>query len=201
MKKVVGMILTATLITTLLAGCGSTNRSQSNSSGTSSDNITESVANTESNLDTANQGQQTDEALQNEVSELYVNFGESEYFTLHLNDSETAQRIAYYVGSESWQLPIYHYDDYENWEIMQYYDIPSRYDIPSNPETVTSEAAGTVYYSEPNRIVLYFGDGEVEAEYTPIGYFDMTDDLKSAIENNPVLEGWGNKLIHISAER
>jgi len=95
-------------------------------------------------------------------------------------------------------LPIYHYDDYENWEVIQYYDIPSRYEIPSNPETIIEEAAGTVYYSEPNRIILFYGDAEVAGEYTPVGYFDNTEEFLSAVENNPVLEGWGNKIILIS---
>lgn len=93
---------------------------------------------------------------------------------------------------------IYHYDDYENWEVMQYYDIPSRYEIPSNSENVTSEKAGEVYYSEPNRIVLFYGDAEVSAEYTPVGYFDVTDEFIRAVEDNPVLEGWGNKIVLIS---
>lgn len=187
MKKITGILLTAVFMTTMLAGC-SNNNSTAEKSKTGVEY---------GSLDTSNQSGNQD--IQEKVDELYVNFGDSEYFTMHLNDSDTAQKIAYYVGTESWQLPIYHYDDYENWQIMQYYDIPSRYDIPSNPETVTAEAAGTVYYSAPNRIILYFGDGEVEAEYTPIGYFDMTEELKDAIENNPVLEGWGNKLIHIKA--
>ncbi|MDE7279665.1 MAG: hypothetical protein K2N26_08080, partial [Oscillospiraceae bacterium] len=94
---------------------------------------------------------------------------------------------------------IYHYDDYENWEVMQYYDIPARYEIPSNPETVTTEKAGEVYYSEPNRIVLFFGDAEVSNEYTKVGYFDYTEEFKEAVENNPVLEGWGNKIVLINS--
>lgn len=44
---------------------------------------------------------------------------------------------------------------------MQYYDVPSRYEILSIPETVMTEAAGDVYYSEPNRIVLFYGDAAV----------------------------------------
>ena len=41
---------------------------------------------------------------------------------------------------------------------MQYYDIPSHYEIPSEPEMVTAEKAGEVYYSEPNRIILFYQD-------------------------------------------
>ncbi len=39
---------------------------------------------------------------------------------------------------------------------------------------------------------------EIFAEYTKVGTFDATDDFIEAVENNPVLEGWGNKIILIS---
>lgn len=130
--------------------------------------------------------------------ELNVQFGDSETFTMHLYNNDTATKIAEHVGTAAWRLPIYHYDDYANWEVMQYYDIPSRYEIPSNPETITSEKAGTVYYSEPNRIVLFYQDAEISSEYTPVGYIDYTQDFVDAVVNNPVVEGWGNKLVHIS---
>lgn len=134
-----------------------------------------------------------------DTAELTVSFGDSgNSFILHLYDNDTARAVARHVGTADWRLPIYHYDDYENWEVMQYYDIPSRYEIPSAPETIGEEAAGTVYYSEPNRIVLFYGDAEVSGEYTPVGYFDNTDAFRSAVENNPVLEGWGNKIVLIS---
>lgn len=133
------------------------------------------------------------------ATSLTVNFGDQGApFTLHLYDNDTAAAIASHVGTADWRLPIYHYDDYENWEVMQYYDIPSRYEIPSNPESVTSERAGEVYYSEPNRIVLFYGDAQVSGEYTPVGYFDATADFVRAVEENPVLEGWGNKIVQIA---
>lgn len=133
------------------------------------------------------------------AGELVGRFGQGgEGFTLHLYDNPTAAAIARHAGTASWQLPIYHYNDYENWEVMQYYDIPSRYEIPGNSEVITSEAAGTVYYSEPNRIVLFLHEAEVSGEYTPVGYFDYTGEFVSAVENNPVLEGWGNKLVFVS---
>lgn len=103
------------------------------------------------------------------------------------------------MGTANWRLPIYHYDDYENWEVMQYYDIPSRYEIPSGAETVTSEKAGEVYYSEPNRIVLFYGDAEVSGEYTRVGYFVDTEEFREAIENNPALEGWDTKMVLIGS--
>lgn len=133
------------------------------------------------------------------AAELVARFGDDgEPFVLYLYDNETAAAIARHVGTADWRLPIYHYDDYDNWEVMQYYDIPSRYEIPSNPEGITSEQAGTVYYSEPNRIVLFFQDAEVSGEYTPVGYFDYSEDFLTAVQENPVVEGWGNKIVCIS---
>lgn len=129
---------------------------------------------------------------------LDVRFGDNgSPFTMYLYDNDTAKAIARHVGTGDWRLPIYHYDDYKNYEVMQYYDIPSRYEIPDGSETVTSEKAGEVYYSEPNRIILFYQDAEVTGEYTKIGYFDPTEDFVKAVEENPVLRGWGNKIVRI----
>lgn len=95
------------------------------------------------------------------------------------------------MGTAAWQLPIYHYYDYTGWESFQYYD------IPDGSRTVTSEKAGAVYYSHPNRIILFYQDANISSEYTPVGYIDFSQDLVDAVENNPVVEGWSNKLIFI----
>ncbi|XCP86387.1 cyclophilin-like fold protein [Roseburia hominis] len=185
MKKHIFSALSLALVFgVMLTGCG-------NSAGKDSPNTTESAAeNPESDA-------QSDNAAA--VTELVVRFGdEGEPFTMHLYDNDTAAAIARHVGTSDWRLPIYHYDDYENWEVMQYYDIPSRYEIPSAPEQITEEKAGTVYYSEPNRVILFYQDAEVSAEYTPVGYFDYTDEFLKAVQDNPVLEGWGNKIVQIS---
>lgn len=135
------------------------------------------------------------------TAELTVRFGAGgDPFTLYLEDNDTAAAIARHVGSADWRLPIYHFDDYDGWEVMQYYDIPNRYEIPSNAETVASEQAGQVYYSEPNRILLFYHDAEMAGEYTLVGRFEATDEFVAAVEKNPVLEGWGNKIVNISAE-
>ena len=130
---------------------------------------------------------------------LTLRFGGGEEFTINMYDNDTANKIAEYVGTASWQLPIYHFDDYDGWESFQYYDIPSRYDIPDGSESVTSEKAGTVYYSHPNRIILFYQDSEISTEYTPVGYIDFSQDLVDAVENNPVVQGWGNKLVFIQS--
>lgn len=118
-------------------------------------------------------------------------------FSMHLYDNETAKSIAHHVGTQSWRLPIYHFDDYDNWEVMQFYDIPSRYEIPSDSQHITEEKAGEVYYSEPNRIVLFYQDAQVEGDYTPVGYFDYSEKFVKAVKENPELEGWGNKIVLI----
>ena len=205
------LLTVLTLAAAALPGC-SQNESGSSRQSSSSDSVSVTAASS-SGIEAASSGNQESSSSESETSnaseqenetepsesELFVAFGNREKpFILHLYDNTTAAAIARHVGTASWQLPIYHYDDYEGWEVMQYYDIPSRYEIPSNAENITSEAAGTVYYSEPNRIVLFFHEAEISGEYTPVGYFDYTDEFVSAVENNPVLEGWGNKLVFIS---
>lgn len=134
-----------------------------------------------------------------DTTELEVHFGDNGApYTLQLEDNDTARAVAYHVGTSDWRLPIYDYDNFEGWEYMQYYDIPSRYEIPSGAETVTSVKAGDVYYSEPNRIILFYHDAEVTGEYTKVGTIDATDEFVKAVEENPVLEGWSNKIVLIS---
>ncbi len=131
--------------------------------------------------------------------QLNVRFGDSDSFTLYLYDNATADDIARHVGTADWDLPIYHYDDYDNWEKFQYYDVNRRYDITDLHESITSEKGGEVYYSHPNRIILFYQDAEIPAEYTPVGYITFSQDLVDAVEDNPVVPGWGNKMVHISA--
>ncbi|NMM94413.1 cyclophilin-like fold protein [Bifidobacterium oedipodis] len=134
-------------------------------------------------------------------SVLEVRFGDDGApFALNLESNATASAIAGYVAESDWRLPIYHYDDFEDSDVMQYYDIPSRYEIPSNPGAVTEEHAGELYYSHPNRIILFYRDAQVSGEYTKVGEFDPTDDFVNAVINNPVLEGWGNKIVQIGVE-
>ena len=189
----------------ILAGC--TGSSKDSSSDASAASVRDSSPENENVSDAHKEGNTADENSvegmgnipRQEASELTARFGyEGEPFILHLYENDTAAAIARHVGTSDWNLPIYHYDDYDNWEVMQYYDIPSRYEIPSEPKEITEEKAGEVYYSEPNRIILFYHDAEVSAEYTPVGYFDYTEEFVEAVENNPVLEGWGNKIINIS---
>lgn len=204
--KNVSLILVLIVAASVFTGCGSNgdnSRSQSSGSSSLESQPSDSVVLTNGKSDDTDFSTDSDidEESENDINatELTVFFGDSgDSFILHLYDNDTARAIARHVGTAEWRLPIYHYDDYENWEVMQYYDIPSRYEIPSEPEIITEEAAGAVYYSEPNRIILFYGNAQVSGEYTPVGYFDNTDEFHSAVENNPVLEGWGNKIVRIS---
>lgn len=178
----------------LLTGCGNSSEKEFSGTAENTANPPASVLQSEEKPDSS-----AESGTAATVTELAVRFGdEGEPFTMHLYDNDTAAAIAGHVGTSEWRLPIYHYDDYENWEVMQYYDIPSRYEIPSAPEQIAEETAGAVYYSEPNRIILFCQDAQIPAEYTPVGYFDPTDDFVKAVSDNPVLEGWGNKIVKIS---
>lgn len=205
-KKTSFMFLLTVALAAALAGCGRSNGSKREvtiTAAVSAAGVTRDGGSSagESGADTPElpAGVDTPESPAG-AEALEVRFGDDgEPFIMKLDDNPTAEAIAGYVGTASWRLPIYHYDDYENWEVMQYYDIPSRYEIPSGAETVTSEKAGEVYYSEPNRIILFYQDAEVTGEYTRVGTIEDSEVFRSAVEENPVLEGWGNKIVHIDS--
>lgn len=176
----------------ILAGCGKDGTAEeAGTSETTESSMQSNVTGSEDGTDIQSAG--------SNVTELEVHFGdEGEAFMLHLDDNETARAIAGYVGTSDWRLPVYERDDDVDYSVVQYYDIPSRYEIPSGPETVTEAKAGEVYYSDPNRIVLFYHDAEISEEYTKVGTFDATEEFVTAVAENPVLEGWGNKIILIS---
>ena len=191
MKKqfvsIIGLLLTLSIAMT---GCGGSPEISGSSSGTQIEEQSPSIT---------QEDETGEDAQENQVpamAELAVRFGvDGEPFTMRLEDNSTAAAIAGYVGTSDWRLPVYSYDESD---VMEYYDVPSRYEIPDNSVVVTQAHAGEVYYSDPNRIVLYYHDAEINEEYTLIGRFDATDEFVSAVENNPVQEGWGNQLVLIS---
>lgn len=190
MKKqligIVGLLLTFSIAMT---GCSSSSGSTESSSSEDSNRVSSSQ--------TASQSSEEDDNIpSSNVTELTVQFGDNgDSFVMHLEDNSTAAAIAGYVGTSDWRLPVYSYDESD---VMEYYDVPSRYEIPDNSETVTEAHAGDVFYSDPNRIVLYYHDAEINEQYTRIGTFDATEEFVDAVENNPVLEGWGNQIVVIS---
>lgn len=133
-----------------------------------------------------------------QIPDITIQFGnEGKTFTMHFEKNDTALTIARNIGEDGRNLPIYNYDNFENYEVMQYYDIPSSYSIPASAQTVDYQKAGEVYYMAENRVVLFYQDAHIPGEYTKIGTIEETEGLRSAVENNPVQEGWGNKLVLI----
>ncbi|HIS50006.1 MAG TPA: hypothetical protein IAA80_05830 [Candidatus Gallacutalibacter pullistercoris] len=190
MKKqligIVGLLLTLSIAMT---GCSSSSGVAESSSSEESNRVSSSQ--------TASQSSEEDDNIpSSNATELTVQFGDNgDSFVMHLEDNSTAAAIAGYVGTSDWRLPVYSYDESD---VMEYYDVPSRYEIPDNSETVTEAHAGDVFYSDPNRIVLYYHDAEINEQYTRIGTFDATEEFVDAVENNPVLEGWDNQIVVIS---
>ena len=185
----------------LLSGCGQSDGQEKQKADNTAEISQENqISDENSKNSTDGQNGKSDNAGTSSEMELEVRFGdEGSPFMLQLNGSDTAAAIAKHVGTSDWRLPIYEDDEDADYDVMQYYDIPSRYEIPSAPEKVTSVKAGEVYYSDPNRIVLFYQDAEIsEEEYTPVGHFDATDEFVEAVKNNPVLEGWGNKIVLIT---
>ena len=127
---------------------------------------------------------------------LSIRFG-TDTFTLILENNETASYLAAFAETSEMSLPVYHFDDFDGYEYMQYYQIPSRYEIPAKLTRVTSAKAGEVYYAD-NRVILFYQDADLDGNYIKIGTIENTTGLQTAVEQNPVVEGWGNKVISIS---
>ena len=195
MKKLLGIMVVLFVIAGGAVGCG---RSTNNNTGTTTESGTGNTNSVQTGVSSSD-GESAAVSAGEGIDTLNVTFGDAgETFVLHLEDNDTAKAIAGYVGSSNWRLPIYERDDDVDYSVMEYYDIPNRYEIPFVSETVTEAKAGDVYYSDPNRIVLFYQDAEISEEYTKIGTFDATNEFISAVEDNPVLEGWGNKIIQIT---
>lgn len=192
LKRMMAVAIVMAVSMATFAGCGKDDMAEeTGTSGITGSDTQSDVTESENATDIQSAG--------SKVTELEVHFGdEGEAFMMHLDDNETARAIAGYVGTSDWRLPVYERDDDVDYSIVQYYDVPSSYEIPSNPETVTEAKAGEVYYSDPNRIVLFYQDAEISGEYTKVGTFDATEEFVTAVAENPVLEGWGNKIILIS---
>lgn len=189
MMKSKGMVFMSLFLLTavVLSGCGESGEKEKQNTGSTADVTQESLASDGNTIDSTDEQNKTaDDVSKTSAGELEVCFGDKgNPFMLKLNDNDTAAAIARHVGTSDWRLPIYEDDEDADYDVMQYYDIPSSYEIPSNPEKVTSVKAGEVYYSDPNRIVLFYQDAEISEEYTPVGHFDATDEFVEAVKNNP----------------
>lgn len=194
-KKTIGIIVGVILVIVILIGIiyfttsNQTETSRTNERGTST-----------SILDDYDSGYEEEDIFANgEIPNVEVTFGyDGLPYIATIENNETAIELVRNITSAGLNLPIYNYDDFEGYEYYQYYDIPSRYDIPSNPTHITEEKAGEIYYSEPNRVMIFYRDANIEGDFTKIGEIQNTEGLTDAVENNPVLEGWGNKIISVN---
>lgn len=118
-------------------------------------------------------------------------------YTVELEDNDTAATLVDYASRGEYNLPIYTYEDYENEEVLQFYDIPSRYEIPAEAEHYTEEKAGELYYSYPNRVILFYQDAQIEADYTKIGTLTTTEGLVDAVTSNEPLRDWDCLVIPV----
>ena len=120
-----------------------------------------------------------------------------EIYTVELEDNDTAATLADFAARGEYNLPIYTYEDYENEDVLQFYDIPSRYEIPDEPQHYTEEKAGELYYSYPNRVILFYQDAQIEGDYTRIGTLTTTEGLVDAVRDNEPLEYWDCLVIPV----
>ena len=118
-------------------------------------------------------------------------------YTVELEDNDTAATLADFAVRGEYNLPIYTYENYENEDVLQFYDIPSRYEIPDEPQHYTEEKAGELYYSYPNRVILFYQDAQIEGDYTKIGTLTTTEGLVDAVRDNEPLEYWDCLVIPV----
>ena len=136
-----------------------------------------------------------------EIATCQVQFGdESDVYSVHLLDNDTAVALYRAIPESGLNLPIYTFDGYEGWEVMTFYDIPSRFDIPSEPVRYETQQSGQLYYSAPNRLMLFYGDAEMPGDYVLLGYIEDSEAFRADVANNQPLEFWGNKLIMVSRD-
>lgn len=136
--------------------------------------------------------------------DLQLRFGNkgNNWFRIEMANNKTARDIASTVSDTSWNLPIYNYRNYKNDNVLQYYEVSEEYQFASNPEHITHEKAGEIYYQRStNRIILFFNDANVSGNYTYVGRIKNTQGLADAVKNNPKVTGWDNTIISVRVVR
>ncbi len=200
-KKII-LLITAIALMFGFSACNTSENSDSSQNTAANEPSSEATAQQEIAAQETQEQSESGSSEQSQSSglpQLSLIFGyEGQSFIIELENNQTALEIARDVGATEWNLPIFTFDNFENSDVLQFYDIPSHYEYSSSPETVTSEKAGDVYYSDPNRIVLFYHDADITAEYTKIGTIDATEEFLTALEENPILEGWNCKIITIN---
>lgn len=197
-------VMTAALVmAALLTGCGTNNTAAApaQTAAEAAEEVSEGVQADAGQTDT-NQTEESQQAAGEEAAALpniYLRLGETEdrpSYEITLEDNEVSVRFVRILQDMTRVIPLYVFDGSENTDVLQYYDIPSSYDIPDGtPEMVTSEKAGEVYYSA-GRIMIFYKDAEIEGNFVRIGETLTTEGLEDAVNSNP-LDDWGNRRVTI----
>lgn len=194
MKKriIIGLLATFMLAATVV-GCGNRQEVTGSTPAVIEDTIVETN-------EIPTEGGETETVNSDEESwpALSLQFGyDGPVYTATLEQNDTAAMLIRYTRQGEYNLPIYTYENYENEDVLQFYDIPSRYDIPSETVHVTEEKAGELYYSSPNRVILFYQDANVEGDFTKIGQIDDIEGLVDAVRNNKPLVDWDCLVIPV----
>lgn len=190
--------ITSILLAALLTGCGQAANNQSADNAGSETAQSETIETVEKTEDEPIEIQQENE---NALPNLAIRFGETEdrpVYEIQLEDNEVSLAFVRVLQEREQTIPIYVFDGSENTDVLQYYDIPDRYDIPDGePEMVESEQAGEVYYAAPSRIMIFYQDAQIPGDYVKVGSVTSTEGLAEAVESNP-LDAWENKRVMLS---
>ncbi|MCM1183051.1 MAG: cyclophilin-like fold protein [Roseburia sp.] len=198
-RKMIAALVVCNLLTIgLLSGCG--NRAEAPAEpprevieGSSSSDVSSETDAQESVAAVASNSAAPDSATESRdgMPGMTMQFGyNGPIYNVVLEENDTASTLADYAARGEYNLPIYTYENYENEDVLQFYDIPSRYEIPDDAQHYTEEKAGELYYSYPNRVILFYQDAQIEADYTKVGTLTSTEGLVDAVRNNQPLEDW-----------
>lgn len=201
-KRMIATLVTCGLLTTgLLSGCGQEPAAPAEPPREviESDSSSAAQEDTEAGSgDTTEDSAAAESSSQNGMPGMTMQFGyDGPIYTVELEDNETAATLADYAARGEYNLPIYTYENYENEDVLQFYDIPSRYEIPDDATHYTEEKAGELYYSYPNRVILFYQDAQIEGDYTKIGTLTTTEGLVDAVTSNEPLEVWDCLVIPV----
>lgn len=205
-RKMIATIMTCGLLaSSLLTGCGQEAAApaeppreviegdDASEGSAQTDEAAESAGETGSEAESA-----ATESSQNDMPGMTMQFGyDGPIYTVELEDNDTAATLVDYAARGEYNLPIYTYENYENEDILQFYDIPSRYEIPDEAQHYTEEKAGELYYSYPNRVILFYQDAQIEGDYTKIGTLTTTEGLVDAVRDNEPLRDWDCLVIPV----
>lgn len=201
-KSMIATLVTCGLLTTgLLSGCGQESAAPAEPPREVIEGDSSSAAQEDTEAgsgDTTEDSAAAESSSQNGMPGMTMQFGyDGPIYTVELEDNETAATLADYAARGEYNLPIYTYENYENEDVLQFYDIPSRYEIPDDATHYTEEKAGELYYSYPNRVILFYQDAQIEGDYTKIGTLATTEGLVDAVTSNEPLEVWDCLVIPV----